>query len=107
MASEAKTEDAGCARYLYRLRLSVSARRQLEAEWDRCRWAWNECVAKSKAVHRAAEATGEKLTCGPAQLDKMLTEARRATSWLAEGASVPQGRELRPRYARPGWSQPG
>ncbi|ARF57999.1 hypothetical protein B1H19_30805 [Streptomyces gilvosporeus] len=72
--SEAKTEDAGCARCLF---------------------------------HRAAEATGEKLTCGPAQLDKMLTEARRATSWLAEGASVPQGQELRPRYARPGWSQPG
>ncbi len=95
MAAEGKTEGAGCARYKYRLRLSVSARRALESEWDRCRWLWNECVAKSKAVHQAAKATGEKMTCGPAQLDKMLTEARKVTPWLAEGASVPQQQLVR------------
>ncbi|MFD8325060.1 RNA-guided endonuclease InsQ/TnpB family protein [Streptomyces lydicus] len=95
MAAEGKTEGAGCARYTYRLRLSVSARRALESEWDRCRWLWNECVAKSKAVHQVAKTTGEKMTCGPAQLDKMLTEARRVTPWLAEGASVPQQQLVR------------
>ncbi|TXC99556.1 transposase [Streptomyces sp. ISID311] len=95
MAAESRTEDAGCARYTYRLRLSVSARRALESEWDRCRWLWNECVAKSKAVHQAAKATGEKMSCGPARLDRMLTEARRVTPWLAQGASVPQQQVVR------------
>ncbi|UKY52199.1 RNA-guided endonuclease InsQ/TnpB family protein [Streptomyces inhibens] len=95
MTARAKTEDAGCARYTYRLRLPATARRALEAEWDRCRWIWNECVAKSKQTHQRAKATGEKLTCGPAQLDKTLTEARRATPWLAEGSSVPQQQLIR------------
>lgn len=36
-----------------------------------------------------------KLTCGPAQLDKMLTEARARTPWLREGASVPQQQTIR------------
>ncbi|MEV8563165.1 transposase, partial [Streptomyces sp. NPDC051917] len=95
MTTEAMTKDAGYARYTFRVRLSNTARRRLEAEWDRCRWIWNECVAKSKQVHAQSRASGEKLTCGPAQLDKMLTEARRATPWLAEGASVPQQQVIR------------
>ncbi|GGP67861.1 hypothetical protein GCM10010214_47640 [Streptomyces abikoensis] len=65
------------------------------AEWGRCRWVWNECVAKSKAVHLRNNATGGKRTCGPAQLDKMLTEARRTAPWLAEGSSVPQQQIIR------------
>ncbi|MET8807884.1 transposase, partial [Streptomyces sp. NPDC004546] len=85
----------GHARYTFRVRLSNTARRRLEAEWDRCRWIWNECVAKSQQVHAQSRATGEKLTCGPGQLDKMLTEARGVTPWLAEGASVPQQQVIR------------
>nr|WP_307808318.1 transposase [Streptomyces oryzae] len=77
------------------MRLSSAARRALEAEWDRCRWVWNECVAKSKAVHVRCRATGEKETCGPAQLDRMLTEARARTPWLREGSSVPQQQVIR------------
>lgn len=95
MTTQATTESAGHARYTFRVRLSVPARRGLEAEWDRCRWVWNECVAKSQQVHQAAKATGEKLTCGPAQLDKMLTDARRMTPWLREGSSVPQQQLIR------------
>ncbi|MEU9481909.1 transposase [Streptomyces sp. NPDC048191] len=75
--------------------MSKTARRALEAEWARCRWVWNECVAKSRQVHVQGRAMGEKVTCGPGQLDKMLTEARRATRWLAEGASVPQQQVIR------------
>ncbi|MGW0633817.1 RNA-guided endonuclease InsQ/TnpB family protein [Streptomyces sp. NPDC002758] len=71
------------------------ARRALEAEWDRCRWVWNECVAKSKAVYLHNKATGDEQTCGPAQLDRMLTEARRLTPWLREGSSVPQQQLVR------------
>ncbi|MFF3874407.1 RNA-guided endonuclease TnpB family protein, partial [Streptomyces sp. NPDC001978] len=71
------------------------ARRALEAEWDRCRWVWNECVAKSKAVYLHNKATGDKQTCGPAQLDRMLTQARRLTPWLREGSSVPQQQLIR------------
>ncbi|MGR3938512.1 RNA-guided endonuclease InsQ/TnpB family protein [Streptomyces sp. BRA346] len=69
--------------------MSASARVALEAEWGRCRWVWNECVARSKKAHRG----GGK--CGPAALDKMLTEARRITPWLREGSSVPQQQLVR------------
>ncbi|MFI1482981.1 RNA-guided endonuclease TnpB family protein, partial [Streptomyces sp. NPDC020747] len=37
--------EAGHARYTYRLRVPSTARTALVAEWDRCRWVWNECVA--------------------------------------------------------------
>lgn len=37
----------------------------------------------------------DKQTCGPAQLDRMLTEARRVTPWLREGASDPQQQIIR------------
>ncbi|WP_461064526.1 RNA-guided endonuclease InsQ/TnpB family protein [Streptomyces pseudoechinosporeus] len=87
--------EAGQARYTYRLRVSLTARTALAAEWDRCRWVWNECVAKSKAVHLHNKSTGQKATCGPAQLDRMLTEARARTPWLREGSSVPQQQVIR------------
>lgn len=80
---------AGKARYGYRLRLSSTAERALSAEWDRCRWVWNECVASSRTAHRAGE------TCGPARLDKMLTGWRAEMSWLGAGASVPQQQTVR------------
>ncbi|MFJ9542143.1 RNA-guided endonuclease InsQ/TnpB family protein [Streptomyces sp. NPDC101225] len=95
MTVEAKTEDAGPARYTFRLRVSAGARRALDAEWARCRWIWNECVAKSKAAHLNINSDGEKATCGAAELDKMLTRARKTTSWLAQGASVPQQQVIR------------
>lgn len=37
----------------------------------------------------------EKVTCGPAQLDRLLTEARASVAWLREGASVPQQQVIR------------
>ncbi|MGW4518260.1 RNA-guided endonuclease InsQ/TnpB family protein [Streptomyces sp. NPDC004393] len=95
MTAEAITDGAGHARYTFRVRLSSRARRRLEAEWDRCRWVWNESVARSKATHQQARTSGEKLTCGPAALDRMLTEARRVTPWLAQGASVVQQQVIR------------
>lgn len=79
----------GNARFGFRLRLSSTAERALLAEWDRCRWVWNECVAQSKAAHRAGA------TCGPAQLDKMLTGWRAEKSWLRKGTSVPQQQTIR------------
>src|SRR5262245_65181570 len=45
MATAATTDGAaGHARYTYRLPVFAGARAALEAEWDRCRWIWNECV---------------------------------------------------------------
>ncbi|MGW2330654.1 RNA-guided endonuclease InsQ/TnpB family protein [Streptomyces sp. NPDC001700] len=89
-------KESGHARYTYRLRVSSTARTLLLAEWDRCRWVWNECVAKSRAVHAHNKAApDDRLTCGPAQLDKMLTGARECTPWLREGASVPQQQIIR------------
>lgn len=97
MATRWKTSgDTGHARYTYRLRVSSTARIALLAEWDRCRWVWNECVAKSRSMHAHNRAhPDDKLTCGPAQLDKMLTEARAGTPWLRDGASVPQQQIIR------------
>jgi len=89
------SEGAGHARYTYRLRVSSTARTGLMAEWARCRWVWNECVAMSRKVHAANRDATEKTTCGPAHLDKMLTEARNAMAWLREGASVPQQQTIR------------
>lgn len=88
--------EAGRARYTYRLRVSSGALVSLLGEWDRCRWIWNECVARAKSVHRHNRAHPDsRLTCGPAQLDRMLTEARRTTPWLSEGSSVPQQQTIR------------
>lgn len=59
------------------------------AEWDRCRWVWNQCVASSRAAHKAER------ECGPATLDRMLTGWRREHDWLRDGASVPQQQIIR------------
>ncbi|MFJ2763554.1 RNA-guided endonuclease InsQ/TnpB family protein [Streptomyces prasinus] len=96
MATQRKaSEDAGHARYTYRLRVSSTARTGLMAEWARCRWIWNECVAMSRKLHALNRDAAEKATCGPAQLDRMLTEARNAMTWLRQGASVPQQQTIR------------
>ncbi|MCM2577535.1 RNA-guided endonuclease InsQ/TnpB family protein [Streptomyces meridianus] len=95
MTTEAKAEDAGHARYTHRLRVSSAARAGLMAEWARCRWIWNECVAMPRKVHALNRDAAEKATCGPAQLDRMLTDARTAMAWLREGASVPQQQTVR------------
>jgi putative transposase len=95
MAQVGAAVEAGHARYTYRLRVSSTARTALAAEWGRCRWLWNECAAKSRAVHLHNKATGQQATCGPAQLDRMLTEARARTPWLREGSSVVQQQVIR------------
>ncbi|MET7516905.1 transposase [Streptomyces sp. NPDC005480] len=94
----AVAEEAGHARWTFRLRVSSTATAALRDEWDRCRWVWNECVAKSQQAHAYNKARSEgagKATCGPAQLDKMLTGARARTPWLGEGSSVPQQQIIR------------
>ncbi|MFF3716645.1 RNA-guided endonuclease InsQ/TnpB family protein [Streptomyces prasinus] len=88
-------EDSGHARYTYRLRVSSAALVGLNTEWARCRWIWNECVAMSRKVHDLNKDATEKTTCGPAQLDRMLTQARTATGWLRAGSSVPQQQTIR------------
>ncbi|MFD8077748.1 RNA-guided endonuclease InsQ/TnpB family protein [Streptomyces sp. NPDC059718] len=88
-------QGSGYARYTYRLRVSSSACAGLEVEWARCRWVWNECVAVSRKVHGLNKTDGQKITCGPAQLDRMLTEARRSMAWLREGSSVAQQQVIR------------
>ncbi|RSM77257.1 transposase, partial [Streptomyces sp. WAC 01325] len=95
MTTEASTEVSGHCRYSYRLRLSSAARAALEVEWGRVRCVWNECVAKSRAVHTHNRAAGEGAACGPVQLAAMLTEARARTGWLREGACGPQQQVIR------------
>ncbi|MEU9408701.1 transposase [Streptomyces sp. NPDC048281] len=89
MKTPMKAAEVIHARYTYRLRVSATAAAALTAEWNRCRWIWNECVARSQRAHQMRE------SCGSAQLDRMLTEARKTTPWLAEGSSVPQQQLIR------------
>ncbi|MFJ9444494.1 RNA-guided endonuclease InsQ/TnpB family protein [Kitasatospora sp. NPDC101235] len=96
MTAPQVAEGAGHARYTYRLRVSSTACALLDAEWGRCRWVWNECVHMSRKIHLHNRADVEnKRTCGPADLDKLLTRARGAMAWLREGASVPQQQTIR------------
>ena len=87
--------DAGKVRYTYRLRLSRTAEQALLAEWDRCRWVWNQCIEASNSAHQESMTTGVKSECGPAQLDKRLTSWRGEHDWLAEGSSVTQQQTIR------------
>ncbi|MGW0083691.1 zinc ribbon domain-containing protein [Streptomyces sp. NPDC003393] len=89
MVREAGEAAGARARYACRLRVSATARAGLEAEWARCRWVWNECVARSTKAHAQKEA------CGAGLLDRMLTRARAVTPWLAAGSSVPQQQTVR------------
>ncbi|NUU21009.1 MAG: transposase [Streptomycetaceae bacterium] len=90
MADTAAGErGAGFARFTFRLRVSRFADRALGAEWGRCRWVWNQCVAASRAAQQAGEA------CGPATLDRRLTSWRAEHAWLRDGGSVPQQQTIR------------
>ncbi|MGH8988429.1 MAG: RNA-guided endonuclease InsQ/TnpB family protein [Acidimicrobiales bacterium] len=87
------------ARYCYRLRVSPVMERKLLAEWDHARWVWNRCVEESKKAHAANLANHgtpeQKVTCGPAQLGKMLTSWRADNEWLSAGSSVVQQQMVR------------
>lgn len=87
--------ETGKVRYTYRLRVSGTAQRLLLAEWDLCRWVWNQCVETSNAAHRESIAAGVKAECGPAQLDKRLTGWRSEHDWLSAGSSVAQQQTIR------------
>ncbi|WP_433795570.1 RNA-guided endonuclease InsQ/TnpB family protein [Actinoplanes sp. CA-252034] len=72
-------------RYTYRLRPGRIAQAALLAEWNRCRWLWNEAVHQQKS--------GKKPTFG--RLSKMLTEARARLAWLRQGSQNAQQQTLR------------
>lgn len=98
MATTPMAADSGHARWTFRVRVSSTALTVLMGEWDRCRWVWNECCAKSKQTHvwnKDRPDGADKRSCGPAQLDKMLTEARTRNAWLREGSSVVQQQLIR------------
>jgi putative transposase len=79
----------GQSRFTFRVRVSAAAGRALLAEWGRCRWVWNQCVAESR------QAWKDKRACGPAGLDKMLTGWRAEHQWLRAGSSVAQKQTIR------------
>jgi putative transposase len=72
-------------RYTYRLRPGRIAQAALLAEWDRCRWLWNEAVRQQKSGKRPTFA----------KLSKMLTEARARFAWLRRGSQNAQQQTLR------------
>jgi putative transposase len=74
-------------RYRYRLRPGAIATGALLREWDRCRWVWNEAVARLNES-------------GQWVRDDALTEWRREHEWLREGSVVAQQQMLRNFRAR-------
>jgi len=72
-------------RYTYRLRPGAAAERALVAEWNRCRFLWNEAVYQQQ--------TGKRPTYH--RLSKMLTAARGQFTWLRDGSRVAQQETLR------------
>ena len=72
-------------RYTYRLRPGAQAEVALLAEWNRCRFLWNEAVHMQK--------TGQRPNF--AGLCKLLTGARGRLVWLREGSQVAQQQVLR------------
>lgn len=93
MCSVPAEEDLS-VRFTYRLRVSAAQERELLEEWDRARWVWNRCVEESKRAF-AASTPEHKVTCGPGELDKMLTGWRDEHEWLGEGSSVVQQQVIR------------
>jgi putative transposase len=69
-------------RYRYRLRPGAAALAALLREWDRCRWVWNQAVARLNE-------SGEWVR------DDALTGWRREHEWLREGSVVAQQQMLR------------
>jgi putative transposase len=69
-------------RYRYRLRPSAAAHTALLREWDRCRWVWNQAVARLN-------------DSGVWVRDDALTGWRREHDWLREGSVVAQQQMLR------------
>jgi putative transposase len=69
-------------RYRYRLRPGATAMAALLREWDRCRWVWNQAVARLNE-------SGEWVR------DDTLTGWRRKHDWLREGSVVMQQQMLR------------
>ena len=65
-------------RYTYRLRPGAQAEAAPLAEWNRCRFLWNEAVHQQK--------TGQRPTF--TGLCRLLTEARGRFGWLREGSQV-------------------
>ena len=69
-------------RYNYRLRPGRKALRELELDWNCCRWLWNHAVATKRA--------------GKGWLsDKDLTRLRSELPWLGAGSVVTQQQTLR------------
>jgi putative transposase len=67
-------------RYTYRLRPGATAERALMAEWHRCRFLWNEAVHQRRSGRRPTRA----------KVGKMLTAARKQSTWLREGSQNAQ-----------------
>lgn len=72
-------------RYTYRLRPGATATSALNAEWNRCRYLWNEAVHQQKAGNKPTLCT----------LSKMLTDLRARNTWMREGSQVAQQQMLR------------
>jgi putative transposase len=76
-------------KYTYRVRVSATAERAFQAEWDRCRWVWNMTTAESRRAWKDGR------DCGPAGLGKMLAGWRAEHDWLRAGSSVAQSQVVR------------
>lgn len=82
-------------RYTYKLRPGKQAEQYLLAEWDACRYVWNQMVEESQRRHENGQ------TFGPNEAAKHLTYLRHTVKdengvlWLGARPSVPQQQIVR------------
>lgn len=82
-------------RYAYKLRPGKQAERYLLAEWDACRYVWNQMVEESQRRYKNGQ------TFGPNEAMKHLTYLRHTVKdengalWLAAHSSVSQQQAVR------------
>lgn len=77
-------------RYTYRVRVSRASVRLLEAEWDACRWVWNQCVELDSKSRRASVARPQN-----GDLDRLLTAWRAEHEWLRACSQNAQQQTIR------------
>ena len=85
--SASSVHRVAVVRYRYRLRPGATASATLLDEWNRCRWVWNQAVARLKES-------------GDWVRDDALTAWRRQHDWLRDGSVVTQQQMLRNFRAR-------
>lgn len=89
------SEKQATIRYSFRLRPGAVAEARLILEWNRARWAWNQCIEAGESARKAFKDKVPYETPTFYHMSKKLTGWRAEFDWLREGSSVVQQQIIR------------